>query len=95
MNHDTMYSKSEVIKEIAKRTGKSPHQVVLRWIHQKGVVAVFGSSVPEQQIENLKSLDGPDLSPEDMVKINALDINRPLFYDLRGPELTVKKQIFE
>ena len=90
MYHDCMYSPNPVIEEIANRTGRSIYQVTLRWVHQKGIVSIFGSSVLEQQKENLASLDGPDLSPEDMAKIDALDRNRPIFFSPEATEQTVR-----
>ena len=90
MCHDTMYSPNPVIEEIGKRTGRSPYQVVLRWVHQRKVVSIFGSSVLEQQKENLASLEGPDLSAEDMAKIDALDRNRPIFFQPEASEVTCR-----
>ena len=46
INRSVLYHEPSVPAEIAQRTGKSPHQVVLRWANQKGVSAVFGSNVP-------------------------------------------------
>lgn len=80
MCHDVMYNPNEVIAAIGKARGWSEYQVVLRWVNMKGVASIFGSSVPEQQIANLASLEGPDLTAEEVAKIDALDINRPVFF---------------
>ena len=40
---------------------------------------------------NLASLDGPDLSAEDMAKINALDENYPYFWLPAGSNQTIRQ----
>jgi diketogulonate reductase-like aldo/keto reductase len=80
MCHDVMYNPNPVIAEIGKARGWSEYQVVLRWVNQKGVASIFGSSRPEEQIANLASLEGPDLTTDEVAKIDALDINRPVFF---------------
>lgn len=38
----------------------------------------------------MASLDGPDLTAEEMAKIKALDINRPVFFLTEAAEQTVR-----
>ena len=71
---------SPVVTEIAERTGRSPYQVILRWVNQKGVVSTFSANEEWQMIANRKSLEGEDLSPEDMASIDALNENKPYFW---------------
>ena len=67
-----------VLKEIATKHGKSVAQVVLRWHHQRGVIAIPRSSNPQHRRENL-AIFNFSLSADDMHKISALDENRTQF----------------
>ena len=61
-----------VVDGIAKATGKSPAQVVLRWHIQRGDI-VFPKSVTPQRIkENFEIFDF-ELSPDDVDAISELD----------------------
>ena len=80
MVHYVQYDCSPVVTEIAERTGRSPYQVILRWVNQKGVVSTFSANEEWQMIANRKSLEGEDLSPEDMASIDALNENKPYFW---------------
>jgi len=67
-----------VLKQIGTKHGKTVAQTVLRWHHQRGVVAIPRSSNPEHRRENLAIFDF-SLDAEDMGRIAALDTNRSLF----------------
>jgi 2,5-diketo-D-gluconate reductase A len=69
---------NSVLAEIAKKHGKTVAQVVLRWHHQRGVVAIPRSSNPEHRRENLVIFDF-SLTVNDMNDIAALDENRSQF----------------
>jgi len=61
-----------VIRSIARRVGRTPAQVSLRWlVQQQGVVAVPKSKTPARIQENLQ-VDGFDLSQQDMATISSL-----------------------
>lgn len=61
-----------VVQEIARRHGRTPGQVGLRWlVQQEGVVAIPRSSKPEHARLNLAVFDF-DLSAEEMNRIAAL-----------------------
>ena len=64
-----------VLNEIARKYGKSPVQVVLRWDIQKGVVTIPKSVKPERIISNAAIFDF-ELSPEEMQIIDSLDKNK-------------------
>jgi D-xylose reductase len=64
-----------VVKAAAKRLGKSPAQVVLRWGVQRGTAIVPKTSRPERLAENLAIFDF-ELAPEEMAAIGGLDQNR-------------------
>lgn len=70
-----------VLAEIGKRYGKTPAQVVLRWLRQEGVVAIPKSVHTERIAQNF-AVDGFELSPADMVQIGALDTGKPLILDV-------------
>ncbi len=64
------------IAAAAKRLGRSPAQIVLRWhIQQTGVAAIPRSSRPERIAENLRVFDF-SLSDEEMASISALRSRR-------------------
>lgn len=64
----------EVILKIAKKYGKTPAQVILRWHLQEGVIAIPRTVTPSRMEENFRVFDF-ELSKEDMKEIAALDRN--------------------
>jgi methylglyoxal/glyoxal reductase len=62
------------VVDIAKATGLTPAQVVLRWELQSGVIPLPKSARPERIRENYAALD-LELAPEDMNRIDTLDCN--------------------
>ncbi|XP_046656768.1 aldo-keto reductase family 1 member B1-like [Daphnia pulicaria] len=62
------------VLEIAKKHGKSPAQVLIRYQIERGV-AVIPKSVSKVRIEENFSVGSFRLSEEDMVKLNSLDCN--------------------
>jgi 2,5-diketo-D-gluconate reductase A len=67
-----------VLEKIGKKHSKTVAQVVLRWHHQRGVIAIPRSSNPEHRRENLVIFDFA-LTTNDMNEISALDENRSQF----------------
>lgn len=76
---------NEVLSAIGAKYGKSVAQVVLRWLIQRGIVAIPKSVRKERMAENFNIFDF-ELSIEDMQAIIALDTNASLFFDHRDPE---------
>ena len=70
-----------VLTKIGKQYGKTPAQVVLRWLLQEGVVAIPKSVHAERIAQNF-AVDDFELSPSDMVQIGALDTGKPLILDV-------------
>lgn len=77
---------NEVLVSIAEKHNKSVAQVVLRWLTQRGVVAIPKSVRKERIIENFNIFDF-ELSQDDMKKIAALDTKETLFFSHRDPEM--------
>ena len=77
---------SELLLAIGKKYNKSIAQVILRWLTQRGVVAIPKSVRRERMEENFNSLDF-ELSAEDMEAIKNLDTNKSLFFDHRDPAM--------
>lgn len=58
--------------EIAKRLGKTPAQILLKWILERGVAAIPKSTNPGRLQQNL-DLFNFELTTGDMEKLNGLD----------------------
>lgn len=75
---------NELLLSIATKYTKSVAQVILRWLTQRGVVAIPKSVRKERIVENFDVFDF-ELSPEDMEAIVTLDTKASLFFDHRDP----------
>lgn len=75
-----------VLTEIGKQYGKSVGQVVLRWLLQRGVVALAKSVRKQRMQENINVLDF-ELSSSDMIKIAAMDTATSSFFSHRDPAM--------
>lgn len=64
-----------VIGEMARKHGKTPAQVILRWDLQRGVVTIPKSVHRERIAENAAIFDF-SLDQEEMARVNALDADR-------------------
>ena len=60
------------LSEVARRHGRSPAQVVLRWNLQRGLVPLPSSADPGHIAENLRALDF-ELDADDMATVDSLD----------------------
>jgi diketogulonate reductase-like aldo/keto reductase len=77
---------NELLRKIAARHQKSIAQVVLRWLTQRGVVAIPKSVRKERMAENFGIFDF-QLGAEDMAAIATLDTKTSQFFDHRDPEM--------
>jgi 2,5-diketo-D-gluconate reductase A len=83
---------NEVLRSIADKYQKTVAQIILRWLTQRGVVAIPKSVRKERIVENFNVFD-VELSPEDMAAIGTLDTKTSSFFDHRDP--SVVKQLGE
>ncbi len=77
---------NELLGSIGEKYNKSIAQVVLRWLTQRGVVAIPKSVRKERMEENLNSLDF-ELSQSDLDAIATLETGSSSFFDHRDPAM--------
>ncbi|KAH0606649.1 uncharacterized protein H6S33_003483 [Morchella sextelata] len=65
---------NNIIKDIAKKVGKTPAQVLLRWSTQRGLAVIPKSNAQERLLQNL-DVTGWDLEKADLEAISSLDKN--------------------
>ena len=75
-----------LLSEIGEKHGKSVAQVALRWLIQRGIVAIPKSVRAERMAENIDVFDF-GLTDEQMASIATLDTESSLFFDHRDPEI--------
>lgn len=78
--------KNEILASIGKKYNKSIAQVVLRWLCQRGVVAIPKSVRKERMEENFNVFDF-ELTDEDIQLIQGLDQKTSAFFDHRDPNM--------
>ena len=78
--------KNEILLSIAAKYQKSVAQVILRWLVQRGIIALSKSTRKERMIENISVFDF-ELSTEDMAAITTLDTKTSRFFDHRDPQM--------
>jgi diketogulonate reductase-like aldo/keto reductase len=77
---------NETLLSIAARHNKSVAQVILRWVVQRGIIALAKSTRKERMLENISVLDF-ELSTDDMAAMTTLDTKTSSFFDHRNPEM--------
>ena len=77
---------NELLSSIAGKYNKSIAQVILRWLTQRGVIAIPKSVKKERMEENINIFDF-ELSTEDMEAIKSLDTKASSFFDHRDPAM--------
>lgn len=78
--------KNELLLSIAAKHNKSVAQVILRWVVQRGIVALAKSVRKERMAENINVLDF-ELSAEEMAAMTTLDTKTSSFFDHRDPAM--------
>ena len=77
---------NDVLVAIGARHGKSVGQVVLRWLLQRGIVALAKSVRKERMAENLNIFDF-QLDDSDMARIASLETGTSSFFSHRDPAI--------
>lgn len=77
---------NEVLASIGAKYNKSIAQVILRWLTQRGVVAIPKSVRKERMVENFNIFDF-ELTSADMEMIKSLDTKTSQFFDHRDPNM--------
>ena len=77
---------NEQLLAMAANYNKSVAQVILRWVTQRGIIALAKSTRKERMLENINVLDFA-LSAEDMAALSTLDTKTSSFFDHRNPEM--------
>ena len=78
--------KNELLASIGSKYNKSIAQVVLRWLTQRGIVAI-PKSVRKERIEENFNIFDFRLSNEEMQSIQTLDQKVSAFFDHRDPAI--------
>jgi 2,5-diketo-D-gluconate reductase A len=74
------------LRSVAAPHGKTVAQVILRWLIQRGIVAIPKSVRKERIVENFDVFDFV-LSPEEMAAITGLGTGVSSFFDHRDPDV--------
>jgi len=77
---------NELLHAIGNKHGKSIAQVVVRWLTQRGVVAIPKSVRRERMAENFEIFDF-ELTADEMTSIATLDTATSSFFDHRDPAM--------
>lgn len=77
---------NEVLLDIGRKHGRSVAQVVLRWVVQRGIVALAKSVRKERMEENLQALDFT-LDDADMARFAQLETGHSCFFSHRDPAM--------
>jgi 2,5-diketo-D-gluconate reductase A len=77
---------NELLLSIAAKYKKSVAQVILRWLVQRGIIALSKSTRKERMLENISVFDF-ELNAEDLAVITTLDTKTSSFFDHRNPEM--------
>ncbi len=77
---------NELLQSIAAKHNKSVGQVILRWVVQRGIIALAKTVRKERMMENISIFDF-ELSAEDMAAIATLDTKTSSFFDHRNPDM--------
>jgi diketogulonate reductase-like aldo/keto reductase len=77
---------NEVLLSIAAKHQRSVAQVILRWLVQRGIIALAKSTRKDRMIENISVFDF-ELGTEDMAAIATLDTKISGFFDHRDPQM--------
>ena len=73
------------VRAIAERTGKTPAQVLLRFLIDSGVIAIPKSAHPERIRENI-GISDISLTEQELAALRSLDRASPMIGRAEDPE---------
>ena len=76
---------NKVLKSIGNKYGKTPAQVILRWLIERNVIVIPKTTRKARMEENIAVFDFK-LNADDKAKIAKLDTGKSLFLDHRDPQ---------
>ena len=74
-----------ILADIGKKYGKTPAQVVLRWLGQNNISAI-PKSVHTERIRQNYDVDDFELSVEDVERIEKMDLGKSLILDIQSTD---------
>ena len=74
---------NKVLNEIGQQYGKTPAQVILRWLKQSNIIAI-PKSVHANRIQENFDIDDFELTDEDLYLIDSMDENHALILDIQS-----------
>lgn len=77
---------NELLRSIGDKHHKSVAQIILRWLTQRGIVAI-PKSVHQERIEENFNVFDFELSDREMAQIATLDTKTSSFFDHRDPNI--------
>jgi diketogulonate reductase-like aldo/keto reductase len=77
---------NETLLSIAAKHNKSVAQVILRWVVQRGIIALAKTVHTERMLENISIFDF-ELDADDVAAIATLDTKTSSFFDHRDPQM--------
>lgn len=80
--HNNLFTQP-ILKAIGDQYGKTPAQVVLRWLLQSDVIAIPKSVHAERMAQNF-TINDFQLTAADLIQIATLDTERPLILQIRA-----------
>ena len=75
---------NELLRAIGDKYQKTVAQIIVRWLIQRGIVAIPKSARKDRIVENFAVFDF-ELSAEDMAAIQTMDTKTSAFFDHRDP----------
>lgn len=73
--------KNQTLAQIGGKYGKTPAQVILRWLRQSKIIAIPKSVRHERIYENY-DVDNFELSLQDMLEIEHMDMGKSMILDV-------------
>ncbi len=77
---------NETLLSVAAKHNKSVAQVILRWVVQRGIIALAKTVRKERMLENISIFDF-ELDAEDLAAIATLNTKTSSFFDHRDPQI--------